>query len=64
MSEMHCEYFHTYLDKTRPAIKIQVKVLDVPKFSKGLVNVLLLGLLMYVCYEHDPSLDSCRSIHQ
>mmetsp|Transcript_39791 Transcript_39791/g.101760 ORF Transcript_39791/g.101760 Transcript_39791/m.101760 type:complete len:247 (+) Transcript_39791:77-817(+) len=44
------------LDEARPAVQVEVQVLDVAKVRKGLVHVLLLGLLVHVGHQHHPSL--------
>ncbi len=46
-----------YLDITRPAIQIQMQILDFTKVRKLVVQVLLASLLVHVCGDDDPALD-------
>mmetsp|Transcript_7168 Transcript_7168/g.19244 ORF Transcript_7168/g.19244 Transcript_7168/m.19244 type:complete len:201 (-) Transcript_7168:111-713(-) len=44
-------------------VQVHVYVLDLPKFTEGLVQVLLLGLLMHVGHKQDPALHGRCGAH-
>jgi len=46
------------LDITRPPIQVEVQILDVSIFGEQVRNVLLRGLFVDVCRDHDPAFDT------
>jgi hypothetical protein len=49
--------YTTYLDITRPAIQVQMQILDLSKIGKLVVQVLLASFFVYVRDDDNPALD-------
>jgi hypothetical protein len=47
-----------HLDVSCAPIQIEVQIFYLPKFGELVSNVLFCGLLVDVCYEYYPTLDS------
>lgn len=52
---------YAHLDVSRPAVEVQVQVLDLAVLGKLVRHILLGRLLVNVGYKHYPSLDGCPS---
>lgn len=45
----------TYFDKTSAAIEIQMQVLNLSVFTKGILQIILLRFLVHAGHQNDPS---------
>jgi hypothetical protein len=54
-SEFHGSGYTTYLYITSAAVKVQMQILDLSKFSKLILNIFFCRLLVYICDQDNPS---------
>jgi hypothetical protein len=59
-TDRHQRQTVTRLDKSGPAIEVEVQVFYFTVIGELVGDVLLGGLLVHACDEHDPSLDRCN----
>ena len=53
--------FMNYFDKTTATVEIQVEILDFSVFTKRILQVILLCLLVHAGYQNNPSFNSCNA---